>query len=493
MSSNNDRTRTKTTDSRRTNRRPWSLALRLTIWYTCSAFALVLIATGILYWALVVNLDRQDDQFLIDEVHILRDLLAERPEYADAIRQEVEWESAARRYARVFVRLLDRDGSIVAETPGMSDVLVPNRFPPAVAATDVTLGVDTMTSDGTPYRLLAARTNTATTDGPTTIQIAVDRIQHRALLAQSRKTLFAVLLLVLAISSLAAHVIARRGIQPIVEVTATARRIRSTTLHERIEEAHFPAELAELAETFNEMLDRLQESFDRLSRFSADIAHELRTPVNNLRGEAEVTLGNPRSEDEYRESLTSCLEESVRLSRIIDGLLLMARAETPSAEVQRETVDLRAEFYTLREFYEAAGDEAGIRLTFASETGLRILANRSLLQRAIGNLVENALAHTPTGGDVRVSATDDNGEIRIIVSDTGCGIPAEDVPHVFDRFYRVERDRSSSTGGSGLGLAIVRSIVELHGGEVSLQCGEDGGMQFVMSFPAALSNLHHDK
>ncbi|MCA9219853.1 MAG: HAMP domain-containing protein, partial [Planctomycetales bacterium] len=352
------------------------MALRLTIWYTCSAFALVLIATGILYWALVVNLDRQDDQFLIDEVHILRDLLAERPEYADAIRQEVEWESAARRYARVFVRLLDRDGSIVAETPGMSDVLVPNRFPPAVAATDVTLGVDTMTSDGTPYRLLAARTNTATTDGPTTIQIAVDRIQHRALLAQSRKTLFAVLLLVLAISSLAAHVIARRGIQPIVEVTATARRIRSTTLHERIEEAHFPAELAELAETFNEMLDRLQESFDRLSRFSADIAHELRTPVNNLRGEAEVTLGKARSPDEYRESLGSCLEESLRLVRIIDGLLLMARSETPEVELQREPLDLAVELAALREFYEAPSTEAGIHLQVKVKPGLQIHASR---------------------------------------------------------------------------------------------------------------------
>lgn len=454
--------------------RPRSLAVRLTLWYAGSAFSILLVATGILYWALVTNLDRQDDQFLIDEVHILQNLLAERPEYVDAIRQEVEWEAAARRYARVYVRLIDHDGRSVAETPKMRAMLPADKFPGAVPEADLTGGKDATSRDGTPYRVLAAHVANASGTGIHTIHVAVDRVQQQSLVAMYRTTLLAVLLIALAASSLAAYLIARHGIQPIAKVAATARRIRSTTLHERIEASDFPAELSELADTFNEMLDRLQESFERLSRFSADIAHELRTPVNNLRGEAEVTLRKRRSSEEYRESLGSCLEESVRLSQIIDGLLLMARAEMPEAELEREAVDLRVELGAFGEFYEAAAAEAGLRLKMDAKSGLRVSANRPLLQRAIGNLVENAIAHTPAGGEIRMTTAEDIARIFVTVSDTGCGIPAEDVPHVFDRFYRVEHDRSSTTGGSGLGLAIVRSIAEWHGGGVELKSGMDG-------------------
>jgi two-component system heavy metal sensor histidine kinase CusS len=264
---------------------------------------------------------------------------------------------------------------------------------------------------------------------------------------------------------------------------AAAQRIRSTTLHERIEAGSFPAEVAALADTFNEMLDRLQESFERLSRFSADIAHELRTPVNNLRGEAEVTLARSRSLDEYREALGSCLEESVRLSRIIDGLLLMARAETPETELPRERVNLAAELEALCEFYDAAAADAGVRLVAQLPSDLWSYANRPLVQRAVGNLFENAVAHTPAGGEVRLTAVEEEGRIWVAVSDTGCGIPPTDVPHVFDRFYRVERDRSSTSGGSGLGLAIVRSIAELHGGDAKIRSEPGSGTTVEISFP----------
>src|SRR5262249_24484696 len=154
-------------------------------------------------------------------------------------------------------------------------------------------------------------------------------------------------------------------------ITDTARRIRSTTLHERIEAGRFPAELGALASTFNDMLDRLEESFDRLARFSADIAHELRTPVNNLRRETEVAVRKPRSTDEYREVLGSCLEECLRLGQLIDSLLFLARAESPQAQLVMESVDIGAELATVRDFYEAVATEAGIDLQVQAEAGLR--------------------------------------------------------------------------------------------------------------------------
>lgn len=463
---------------------PWSLAMRLTIWYAGSATAILLAATGILYWALLKNLDLQDDQFLVDEVQILRNLLVDRPEYVNAIRQEIEWEASARQYAHVYVRLLDRKGLTIAETPGMSEMLPTHLFPDAIADGDVMKGMDALSRDGTPYRILTAQFAEHSPAGVGELQVAVDQVQHRQLVGKFRRALLAVAVVSLAISSLAAYLIARRGIRPIGEIGAAARRIRSTTLHERIEARSFPAELSAFAETFNEMLDRLQESFDRLSQFSADIAHELRTPVNNLRGEAEVTLAQCRSPEEYRDALGSSLEESVRLSRIIDGLLLLARAESPQTEFQREPIDLASELKAVREFYEAAAAEAGVHFEVDARPGLRLYANRPLVQRAIGNLVENAIAHTPSGGKVRAAAAEQEGRVTISVSDSGSGIPAEDVPHVFDRFYRVERDRSSTSGGSGLGLAIVRSIAQLHGGEVKLASTVGSGTTVTVQLPS---------
>lgn len=473
-------------DRKKCSKRTWSLAASLTLWYTASTFLIVLAATTILYWALVTNLDRQDDQFLADEVHIIENVLAERPEYLDALRQEVEWEPQARRYAKVFERLLDGEGKIIVETPKMAERLPVEIFPIPVGSQHVAAGIDLFATDGTPFRAISVKQTSATSGGVHVIQVAMDRVQQLGLKTTYFGILLVVLLAALAISTVAAFWIASRGIRPIVDVTATARRIRSTTLHERIETGAFPSELSSLVETFNGMLDRLEESFERLSRFSADIAHELRTPVNNLRGEAEVVLNKPRTADEYHQSLASCLEEAVRLSKLIEGLLLMARAESPDTEIQRETLDLSEELCRIREFYEAAIDEADIDLIIEADSPLQVSANRSLFQRAIGNLIDNALAHTG-GGTIAISVRRDGDQARIEVIDDGCGIPEDHLPHVFGRFYRVHRDRSSKTGGSGLGLAIVHSIVQLHGGQVSIDSSL-GGTAVVVTFPVVVKH-----
>lgn len=452
-----------------------SLATRLTLWYAASSFLIVLAATAILYWVWVSDLNRQDDQFLADEVHILQDLITERPNFKEAILQAVEWEADARRFTRVYERLLDRQGKIISETPTMQSQLPIDFFSPPVTANDDVRGLDKIAADGTPFRIVTALVEPASPDGVQTIQVAMNRVHHYALIRKLRWSLFLVTVAAFVICSTTAFMIAKRGIQPIVEVTKAAKRIRSTTLNERIESGQFPSEMSDLVDTFNEMLNRLQQSFDRLSQFSADIAHELRTPVNNMRGEAEVSLSKLRGADEYRESLVSNLEETVRLSRIIDSLLMLARAESPFIELPRENIDLSIELQRLRDFYEVLMTEADIQWVVKSPAGITINANRPLLQRAIGNLIENALRHTPSGGTISVCAIPTDESLRIEVADNGSGISSKDLPHVFDRFYRVEKDRSGLKGGSGLGLAIVRSIVELHGGEVSIKSVQEIG------------------
>jgi two-component system heavy metal sensor histidine kinase CusS len=269
-------------------------------------------------------------------------------------------------------------------------------------------------------------------------------------------------------------------------MATTARHISSTNLRERILPEGYPLELASLANTFNQMLDGLEESFGRISRFSADIAHDLRTPVNNIRGEAEVALARARTADEYRDVIESCLEEAVRLSDLIGDLLFLARAESPLIDLRRERVDVGELLGGVREYYEASAADGGVSLTTAV-AGEPVIAelDRTLLQRAVGNLVSNALAHTPSGGAVVLGTSVDLFTICIEVSDTGAGIPAEALPRVFDRFFRVDSSRSQGSGGTGLGLAIVQSIALLHGGKAEISSRPGQGTRVTLHIPAS--------
>ena len=457
-----------------------TLAFRLTASYALGGLFLVFFATAGLYLVLVSELDKSTDLFLADKVHVLRTMLRERPDDWDALREEVELESAARRYEQFYIRLLDDRNQPLLMTPGMADQLDLTQFA-SQAQSRPSRPIRMKGKNGQALRVTSASAPVGSAATQTdTIQIAVDVSQKEELLARYRFWFWAILLASFVIFPLVGYQIARHGIRPVEAMATTARHISSTNLRERILPEGYPSELASLASTFNQMLDRLEESFERISRFSADIAHDLRTPVNNIRGEAEVALALARSADEYREVIGSCLEEAVRLSDLIGDLLFLARAESPLTHLRRERVDVGELLGKVREYYEASAADGGVSLEtrIAGEPVIAEL-DRTLLQRAVGNLVSNALANTPPGGAVMLGTTVDFSSphfstVRIEVSDTGVGIPAEALPRVFDRFFRVDSSRSQGAGGTGLGLAIVQSIATLHGGnvEISSQLGQ---------------------
>jgi two-component system heavy metal sensor histidine kinase CusS len=437
-----------------------------------------------LYWALTANMNRDDDLFLADKVHVLRAILRDRPDDVSALKEEVELESAARRYEQFYVRLLDEDGREKLSTPGMDELVAPKKFSSAVPASqEPGRGREVQAAGGGRFWALAARAELDHSNQTWTIQVAVDETHDEVLLAAYRKWLWTILGAALIICPLVGHRIAMRGIRPVEEITTTAEQTGSQNLKARIDPAGYPVELASLARTFNAMLDRLEEAFGRLSRFSADIAHELRTPVNNIRGEAEVVLSRKRPPEEYRDALGSCLEEGKRLSELIESLLFLARAESPGTHLTRETVHLDKELAAVRDYYEALAADAGVTLSLASVDDIPADLDRVLLQRAIGNLVENAITHTPSGGAIRLSAHQNDGRLSIKVSDTGTGIPQEALTKVFDRFYRADTARSSKGGHMGLGLAIVRAVVELHGGTVDISSEVSKGTQVTLQFP----------
>lgn len=462
--------------------RAWSLAARLTAWYSTSAFALVLAATMFLYWTSVATLDHEDDQILGDRVRALRTVMMNRPGDTAAIRQEVEEEWEAHERTRVHMRIMDDGGKVVAETPGMGNVLPSSSFPSAVPEPQT--GVDIDSKQGQAFRVLSVSSR----QSPYTIQVAMDRSLEMELHANYRRNLFLVLGTALILCAVIGYQIARRGIQPIHQITDTARRIRPANLGERMTPDGLPAELLMLADTFNQMLDRLEESFVRLSRFSADLAHELRTPVFGLRGEIEVALGKLRTPEEYRDVLGSNLEECGRLASMIDRMLFLARAENPETQVSKEPCDVGTELKTVCEFYALSAAEAGVRLVVVGKERVQADLDRPLFQRAVGNLVANALAHTPKGGAVTLTATADDTSTKIEVVDTGSGISAAHLPHVFDRFYRADHARSSKNGSVGLGLAIVRTIMDLHGGSVDIASEVGQGTRAALVFPRNTSS-----
>ena len=425
---------------------------------------------------LVAGLERSTDEFLADKVHVLRIILRERPNDLDALREEIELESAARRYEHFYIRLLDENGKPLLTTPDMAEELDLAQFTRETQGTSERT-IPVKGSHGQAFRIATAKAQMGSTVSLTdTIQIAIDVSQKEKLLARFRLWFWMILLATSTVFPVVGYYLARHGIRPVEAIAATARRISSTNLQERIDAEGYPLELASLAGTFNEMLDRLQDSFERISRFSSDIAHDLRTPVNNIRGEAEVALARARTVDEYRGVLESSLEEAVRLSDLIGNLLFLARTESPLVHLRWEHVDVTELLERLREYYEAPALEAGISLrTISCQQPVVAKLDRMLMQRAIDNLISNAVAHTPPGGTVELVARAEGASIRIDVTDTGVGIPAEALPRVFDRFFRVDPSRSQASGGTGLGLAIVHGIMSLHGGSAEISSKPGSG------------------
>jgi two-component system heavy metal sensor histidine kinase CusS len=462
-----------------------SIALRMALWYALSAFTLIAVATGALYSVLINTMYQEDVRDLADNLNNARLLLrsSEPGQFARSPQQRPSW--APPHQPEIYLRVLDSSARTLTETPGMANELPsPTRAELARISSPNGDQRDAISRSGKPFMTLIVRVpGQSEPDPPQYMQVAMDREHDEYLLARYRERLWLVLGTSLVLCALAGYLIARSGMRPIQEIGRTAARIRSTTLDERIQAQGLPAELAELAETFNSMLDRLEQSFLHISHFSDDVAHELRTPINNLRGEIEVALSKARSGDEYREILGSSLEECTRISRLIQTLLFLARSDSTADTLQRERIDVGHELTKVEEFYGAAATDAGVVLRVCGDAGKCAEVNRTLFQQAVGNLVSNAIAHTPPGGTITVNARADPSQLTVSVSDTGCGIPREHLPRVFDRFYRIDQARASSGQNVGLGLAVVKSIAARHGGHVDIDSEVGRGTQVRVILP----------
>jgi two-component system heavy metal sensor histidine kinase CusS len=456
----------------------WSITTRLTILYAVATFGLLLVATMFLYWMLKTDLEMANRSLLSERAQILWTILQEFPANQSALVEEL-------RLGAYDARLLDDAGRTLLETPGMSERLPADRFPPpATYDRRPKATVRRWETGAQSYLMMSLWAPVGRAGEPQALlQIALDVSSQDALVAGYRRRLAMVLVAGLLFGAGAGAAVARRGMRPLADITRAATRISAAQLHERVNPARWPRELTALATAFDQMLDRLEKSFARLSQFSADLAHELRTPINNLMGEADLALSRVRAPDEYRRVLESSLEEFAKLARTIDGLLFLARAEHPETQIQRAALDARKEVDAVREFYDAMAQEQCVEVRCEGDAALH--ADPLLLRRAISNLLSNALQYTPRGGRVvmSVAASPDGGAV-VRVTDTGVGIEPEHLEKIFDRFYRVDPARSRFPRGVGLGLAIVKSIMDLHRGLVTVQSEPGKGTTVSLQFPA---------
>jgi len=325
--------------------------------------------------------------------------------------------------------------------------------------------------------------------GSLLVALAIEPMQTRELRVRDRRDLLIALAAAAALASLLGVWVARRIVVSARRLGIAASRIGAQALDERLLLDDTPTELLESTVAFNHMLDRLQNAFERLSAFSSDLAHDLRTPISTLLGEAQVVLSRPRSAEEYRAVLESAVEEYERLSRTIANMLFLAHVDNDRAALSARWIELETALARVIGYFELLAEERGVVLQMAlrAEPGVerRVWADETMLIRALSNLVSNALRYAPGGSCIELlGAAGPGGDCTLEVSNEGPAIAAQHKARIFERFYRADPARQDSASGSGLGLAIVRSIMELHRGTAAVRSATGERTVFSLNFPA---------
>lgn len=459
--------------------RPASLALRVT---TLVGIAMTVVFL-VFNWISVRSLERHFAEMDQDELDVVSASVIRALGEVHSGADETALYHAVRGHHGVYYYVADAAGNTLYAAAGGPDL---SRFVAHNDPVDLA-GKREMTiwqEDGKSYRGAAVRVEgtSGVGDGRDVIAVAMDIGSHLAFIRSFRRMQWWAASIVMSIAILVAWLAVQWGHHPIRRTNAEIRKISSSKLDVRLNPADVPIELEELVASFNDMLARIEDGFVRLANFSADIAHELRTPVTNLTTQTEVALGQPRSAGEYREVLYSNLEELGRMSRMISDMLFLAQTENDRGNLRLTDVDLGELVKGVFEYFEAWAEDRRVSLQLLGRAA-PVRADREMLLRALSNLVSNAIRHTPLDAAVTVNLAQDTSTTTVTIENPGERIPAEVLPRLFNRFYRADPSRQHKDAGAGLGLAIVKSIVEAHGGSVQVR-SDDTSTIFTIVLPS---------
>jgi two-component system heavy metal sensor histidine kinase CusS len=456
-----------------------SLSTRLTITFVVITSACFILVGWLLYRAAEHRIYEQDETNLVLSARHLRRLVAELGSLEELKTHQDRMVIGVLGDPSNALRMVDGAGQIIVD---YHPTAYPLNFQGAVPVEQrVVAGMLRTWYDdhGLPIRGVAVMGRVR--DGTqVTIIVARSFADREALLRRYGRDIALRLLAGMIAAILLSQLLVRRALRPLRSMANDAATISAQSLHTRLSAGHAPAELHALSGALNEMLDRLEGGFARVWQFTVDLAHDLRTPIGNLRGTNEVALTRARTSAEYQALLASNIEECDRVSRTIESVLFLARADNPQFALQRVPLDTGTELERIVDYFEGIASEAGIKIRIQGSAS--ISADRELFRRAVGNLLSNALRYTPTGQTITLLTEQTNGSVTVAVENPGAGIPQEHLEKLFDRFYRVDRSRSDSANSTGLGLSIVKSIMELHGGQVTVDSHLGGTTRFVLWF-----------
>lgn len=449
-----------------------SIGARLTMWYA-AVFAVSLLLLGAGMWfAVQQGLYHAIDESLRDRAEGIRIFIEDHK--TRLLRDEVKEEFRA--HGDLF-QVVDEDGHWVHQAEALH-----GSNAPSVEGLDMDPRFDNVTANGTPLRFLS--TNIGIDGHIYTVQVAAPVRDLQQGLRDALWLLFPMFPVVLLIASAGGYWLSRRALAPVDEITETARSITADHLSQRLAVPPTGDELQRLSETLNEMIARLESAFRKIGRFTADASHELRTPLAVMRTTAEVALRGTERNGEHREALEQIVAEIERTSHVVDNLLFIANADSGHGRLSKKPVDLAeavseacAQGAVLA---RAKGIELHVRLP---DKPVCVTGDAHALRRLFLILLDNAVKYTPAGGSCEVSFVENDGFVVGAVRDTGIGIPGDDLPHIFDRFYRVDRARTRQQGGTGLGLAIGQWIAEAHNGTISVESVLDHGSRFEVRLP----------
>jgi len=464
-------------------RQPLSITARLALLFAVVAVLSFVAVGGYLYRTLQQQMAYRDDAELLGRVTLIRHILSEATSLDDLERKQHSLLDTVFGHDDFVLRLLGPDQRVLLQNGASSASIPAVPLVPADRAPALSDIRDWQPAVGN-GRLVSAVGNLGDAGQPLQITIARERSDRLKMLAVYATHLLVGIGVGAALATTLGFIIVKQGMKPLRSVIGKANDISTNRLNSRLSVNDTPAELRELGSAFNAMLDRLEDGVQRLSGFAADLAHDLRTPINTLMVETQVALSRPRSVEEYQALLASNSEEYERVARMIENTLFLARADSAQLGLQRERLDTLAELRRIGEYFEGLAEDGAVTLTVDGDSDSTINADPILLQRAVSNLVSNAIHHTPAGGAVRLSAQRGEDGVDIIVCNTGAGISAEHLPHIFDRYYRADPARSASHS-AGLGLSIVRAIMALHGGTIDADSTPGATTTFRLRFKDA--------
>jgi heavy metal sensor kinase len=463
-----------------------SIRFRLGAWHAVLITAVFAVLGGLLYATVKVYLD---DTLLETQARRARQiagtLLANAPSTGEAyvvreIKALYEPELSDR-----FIRVTRGDGSVLfLSGPPNDQSFDPSRVPAAAAggASEFTR-LETL-ADGRSVLVAAFRAATAG-GGSYLVEVGtsadpVDRLARHILVLLALG-----IPLVVAVAAAGGYLVARQALRPVEQIARTAEVITQHNLSERLPVARTGDELERLSIALNHMITRLDDALGNSKRFVADASHELRTPLTVIQGELENLAADPQLPAEVRDRVGSTLEEVERLGKIVQKLFALSRLDAGEAQEEWLRLDLSALAAATSDQMLLLAEDRNIKVTRDAGEPVHVMGDRARLKQVVVNLLDNAFKYTPPGGSVRLRVYRDAGQGVLEVADTGMGIPPEAVPLVFERFFRVDRERSAGEGGAGLGLAIVRSICAAHGGRVDVESVVGSGSRFRMILPLA--------